>query len=67
MKKANTPKPTFAIILEKRYSLSNGTYPVKLRVTFKRVQKYYAFLDSKSDDNSTFGLSENEFKLFYSG
>jgi len=67
MKKANTPKPTFAIILEKRYSLSNGTYPVKLRVTFKRVQKYYAFLDSKSDDNSTLGLSENEFKLFYSG
>jgi integrase/recombinase XerD len=67
MRKANTLKPTFAIILEKRYNLSDGTHPVKLRVTFNRVQKYYAFIDVDSEDNSTLGLSEKDFKLFYTG
>ncbi len=65
--KANAPKPTFAIILEKRYSLSDGTFPVKLRVTFNRVQKYYAILDSESENNATLGLSEKDFVLYYTG
>lgn len=67
MRKANTPKPTFAIILEKRYKLTDGTHPVKLRVTFNRVQKYYAVEDLESKDGSTIGLSEKDFKLYYTG
>jgi len=32
---------TSAIILETRFQKKNGTYPVKIRITHDRVQKYY--------------------------
>jgi len=35
-------KPHTSIILDKRRSLKSGDYPVKLRVTFKRKQRYFA-------------------------
>ncbi|MCX6257857.1 MAG: site-specific integrase [Bacteroidia bacterium] len=35
-------KVTTAIILETRKNNQNGTHPVKLRITFDRVQKYYS-------------------------
>ena len=34
-------KPTFAIYLDKRRSKKDGTFPLKLRVTLERQQKYY--------------------------
>jgi hypothetical protein len=34
-------KAKTAIILDKRRALSNGKYPVKLRITFNRKQRYY--------------------------
>lgn len=34
-------KVSTSIILDKRFKLSDGTYPVKLRITFERKQKYY--------------------------
>jgi integrase len=34
-------KPKTSIILDTRRALINGTYPIKLRVTYKRTQKYY--------------------------
>jgi integrase len=34
-------QPTFKIILDKRRSKKDGLYPVKIRVTLNRVQKYY--------------------------
>lgn len=34
-------KPTFAIFLDKRRSKKDNTYPLKLRATFDRQQKYY--------------------------
>ena len=33
--------PTFEVILDTRREKSDGTFPLKLRVTFKRVRKYY--------------------------
>lgn len=33
--------PKTSIILDTRRALLNGTYPIKLRVTHKRIQKYY--------------------------
>lgn len=40
---------TTAIILEKRKPNKNGKYPVKLRVTFKREQRYYTLRNSKDE------------------
>ncbi|MGB3617562.1 MAG: Arm DNA-binding domain-containing protein, partial [Catalinimonas sp.] len=34
-------KPTFAVILDTRRALKDGTYPVKLRATYDRKQRYY--------------------------
>ena len=34
-------KPKTAIVLDKRRALANGKYPVKLRITFNRKQRYY--------------------------
>ncbi len=34
-------KPTFSVVLDTRREKSDGTYPLKLRVTYKRVRKYY--------------------------
>lgn len=34
-------QPTFKIILDKRRSKKDGLYPVKIRVTLNRIQKYY--------------------------
>lgn len=33
--------PKTSIILDTRRALQSGTYPIKLRVTYKRTQKYY--------------------------
>ena len=35
-------KPTTAIVLDTRRAKSNERYPVKLRVTYLRKQKYYS-------------------------
>lgn len=37
-----TPIASAAIVLDTRYEKTDGTYPVKLRITFDRKQKYYA-------------------------
>lgn len=37
----NLMKATTTIIIDKRKTLRNGKYPVKLRVTFNRKQQYY--------------------------
>lgn len=34
-------KPTFSVVLDTRREKSDGTYPLRLRVTYKRVRKYY--------------------------
>ena len=47
-------KAITSIILDKRKKLKNGKYPVKLRVTFNRTQKYYP---------ADLSLSEDEFKV----
>jgi len=36
-----TMQPTFKIVLDKRRPKKEGLYPVKIRVTLNRVQKYY--------------------------
>ena len=36
------PKPTAAIVLDTRRQKLDGTYPVRLRVTFQRERKYYS-------------------------
>lgn len=45
------PEITTAIVLEKRVSKKDETHPVKLRITFNRVQKYYTV--GKKSFNST--------------
>lgn len=60
-------KPTVAIVLEKRYTLNDGTHPVKLRVTYNRVQKYYSLPDEASKSGGTISLTENDFNRFYIG
>ena len=43
--------PNFKIILDLRRPKNSGLYPVKIRVTLNRVQKYYAIgLDITEDD-----------------
>jgi len=37
-----TPSVTTAIYLDKRKARKDGTFPVKLRITYLRKQKYYA-------------------------
>ena len=44
---------TTSIILEKRKPYKNGKYPVKLRVTFKREQRYYTLRNSKDEADKT--------------
>ncbi|MGM9509017.1 Arm DNA-binding domain-containing protein [Larkinella sp. GY13] len=34
--------PTVAVILDTSRQKENGTYPLKLRITFQRANKYYA-------------------------
>ncbi|MBN2747839.1 MAG: site-specific integrase [Bacteroidales bacterium] len=41
---------TTAIIHDKRVSRKDGTYAIKLRVTFKRIQKYYPVNVSLTED-----------------
>lgn len=40
--KAIIPKATSSIILDQRRMLKDGTYPVKIRITFQRKQVYYS-------------------------
>jgi hypothetical protein len=49
--KENLNKATTGVILETRKLLQDGRYPVKLRITFKRKQKYYT-LTLESIDNT---------------
>jgi len=49
--------PTTAIILDTRRAKSNEKYPVKLRVTFMRKQKYYS---------TGIDLTENEYEKIHS-
>ena len=44
----NIGKPTTAIILEIRKPRKDDTFPVKLRVTYSRKQKYYNLQDERS-------------------
>lgn len=37
----NKPKATTSLVLDARKQLGNGTYPVKLRVTFMRKSKLF--------------------------
>lgn len=41
------PKPTAAVVLDKRRQKVNGTYPVRLRITYQRDREYYTI---KLDD-----------------
>ncbi|MBT3422822.1 MAG: tyrosine-type recombinase/integrase [Bacteroidetes bacterium] len=49
-------KALTSIILDTRRSKSNGLFPVKLRITYNRQQKYYP---------TDFDLSPNDFKAVY--
>ncbi|TDH23975.1 hypothetical protein EXU57_15900 [Segetibacter sp. 3557_3] len=49
---------TTAIILDTRRPLKDGTYPVKLRVTHNRAQKYYP---------TPFNLSKEDFEKSQGG
>lgn len=53
---------TTAVILDKRFKKLDETFPVKLRVTFRRVQKYYALgvSLSENDYNKTMGDKPRE-------
>lgn len=58
---------TSTIILDKRFVKQDGTHPVKLRVTFQRIQKYYALGISLTEDDykKTMGDKPREqFKKF---
>ncbi|MBC5992409.1 site-specific integrase [Pontibacter cellulosilyticus] len=60
MKKAIT-----SIILDKRRPLKDGTYPVKLRVTYQRQQKYYPVPCSITEEYSlpaNYSFTEEEFQ-----
>lgn len=48
-----------AIVLEKRVSKKDGTFPVKIRITFQRKQKYYVVKRGLS-------FSENDFEKIMS-
>jgi len=54
----STRKATTAIILEERKPLKDGRFPVKLRVTYKRIRKYYTLKDLK---NNSLAMTRNEF------
>jgi len=45
-------KPTFQVVLDDRRKKSDGSYPLKLRVTYDRKRKYY---------NTGFNLTQEEF------
>lgn len=47
------PEVTTAIVLEKRFPRKDGSFPIKIRVTYNREQKYYA---------TKLAATENEFK-----
>lgn len=51
--KMGISKPTFQVILDDRRVRSDGSYPLKLRVTYDRKRKYY---------NTGINLTEDEFK-----
>ena len=34
-------QPTVIIVLDKRHVKKNGQYPLKLRITFQKIQQYY--------------------------
>lgn len=60
-------KATSTIILDRRFVKQDGTHPVKLRITFQRIQKYYALGISLSEDDyrKTMGEKPREqFKKF---
>jgi integrase/recombinase XerD len=44
--------PNLSLFLDKRHSKKEGKYPVKLRITFKRISKYYS---------TGFDMTEDEF------
>ena len=47
-----TPKtPTVKAILDTRYEKTGNVYPVKLRVTYDRKQKYYGTKHSMTEGN----------------
>lgn len=50
------PEVTTHIVLDKRREKQDGTYPVKLRITYQRMQKYYRAHYSFSEEyfNSLF-------------
>ncbi len=56
-------KPKAAIILDTRRKKGDNTYPVKLRITFERKQKYYPTEYSFTDEQFTramFGKRQTE-------
>lgn len=50
-------KPSVAIFQDTRRSKKDGTYPVKLRITYERIPKYYNIGVDVSEEN--FNLIEN--------
>jgi len=42
MDKISKQSATTAILLDQRFPKRDGTYPVKLRITYNRKQKYYS-------------------------
>ncbi|MBC3784953.1 site-specific integrase [Spirosoma utsteinense] len=42
VKTPREPKPTAAVVLDTRRQKQDGTYPLRLRVTFQRERKYYS-------------------------
>ncbi|MBD1399046.1 site-specific integrase [Pontibacter sp. JH31] len=51
-------KVSTSVILDSRRQLKDGTYPVKLRVTFQRKQKYYPVINDKGEP---FAFTESDY------
>lgn len=57
---------TAKIILEKRVTLKDGTHPVKLRITYKRKQKYYTLKSNKFNELKKHSFTLSEFQKIIS-
>jgi len=55
---------TSAIILDTRKAKLDGTFPIKLRITFKRTQKYYTLKTSLSPEDFEKCFEKNPKKEF---
>jgi len=58
----NTKAPTTAIILDTRAEKKDQTYPIKLRVTYNRISRFYGIVIEIPDEDPIDSLTEKEFE-----